>query len=76
MNRIIRVVLAGLLVVISLSPVPSFADNRDHHRAMKICKQKYRDAVRGAKYLRGHQRRLRLEQARRERAECEKLTPR
>jgi hypothetical protein len=41
-----------------------------------VCKQNYKNAVRGAKYLRSHQRRERIEQARREREECERLAPR
>lgn len=69
----------GLIVALALSVVSPDAiakDSREHRAAMKLCKQKYKDAVRGAKYLRGHERRARIAQARRERADCEKLAPR
>lgn len=76
MRGLTRVALTGFLLVVSFAPGASLADSSAHHRAMKICKQKYKDTVRGAKYLRGRQRRLRVEQARQERAECERLAPR
>ena len=76
MRRFMQMALSGLLLVVSLAPATTLADSREHHRAMKLCKQHYKDAVRGAKYLRGHQRRLRMEQARQDRAECESLAPR
>jgi hypothetical protein len=41
-----------------------------------VCKQNYKNAVRGAKYLKSRQRRERIEQARREREDCERLAPR
>ena len=72
-----RIVLLGsltLLLATSFAPV-SLADSHAHHSAMKLCKQKYKNAVRGAKYLKSRQRKERIDQARRERAECEKLAP-
>jgi len=54
----------------------ALADSRGHHAAIKLCKQKYKDAVRGLKHLKSHQRKARIEEARREREECEKLAPR
>lgn len=72
MKRIIRVALPSLLLIVSLAPVPSLADSHLHHMAVKLCKQKYKDAVRGAKYLRGRQRKARIEQAKLDRAECER----
>lgn len=72
MKRFIRVALPGLLLVVSLAPAVSLADSRLHHAAIKLCKQKYKDAVRGAKYLRGRQRQERIEEAKLDRAECER----
>jgi len=76
MKRFIRVALPALLLVVLLvvllAPAPSMADSRLHHMALKLCKQKYKDAVRGAKYLRGRQRKERIEQAKQDRKECER----
>ena len=72
MKRFIRVALVSLLLVVSLAPVVSMADSHLHHMAIKLCKQKYKDAVRGSKYLRGRQRKERIEQAKLDRKECER----
>jgi len=72
MKRFIRVALPGILLVVSLAPAPALADSHLHHLAIKLCKQKYKDAVRGAKYLRGRQRKERVEQAKQDRKECER----
>ena len=71
--KIIRSGVVALILAISLAPSPAFAKRHDHKAAKKICKQNYKDAVRGAKYLRGPDRRARIEQARIERKECERL---
>ncbi|PYT10431.1 MAG: hypothetical protein DMF60_00080 [Acidobacteria bacterium] len=76
MKRVVCSAVLSLVIAASLAPASALADSRGHHAAMKLCKQKYRDAIRGSKYLKGHQRRARIEQARREREECEKLAPR
>ncbi len=75
MKRLILLGSVALLLATSFPPV-GLAENPSHHAAMKLCKQKYRNAVRGAKYLKHRQRKERIEQARREREECEKLAPR
>jgi hypothetical protein len=74
-----NLICGALLLALGLNVVSSDAlakDSRQHRAAMRLCKQKYKDAIRGAKYLRSRQRRERIEQARRERAECERLAPR
>ena len=76
MKRVVCSAVLSLIIAASLVPASALADSRGHHAAMKLCKQKYKDAVRGAKYLKNHQRKARIEQARREREECEKLAPR
>jgi hypothetical protein len=76
MKRLVLSVVTSVLLLVCLTPHAAFADRREHHAAIKLCKQKYRDAVRGAKYLKQRQRRERIEQARQERAECESLAPR
>jgi len=68
MKRILLVGLFTLLIAGAFSPITT-ADSR----ASKICKQKYKAAVRGAKYLRSRQRKERIEQARKELEECEKM---
>jgi len=70
MKRLFRSGVIGLLLAISILPAAASTDSRRHHAAMKVCKQQYKNAVRGAKYLKGHQRRARIAQARTERAEC------
>ena len=64
-----------IFLAVALTPAAALADSRAHNAALKLCKQKYRNAIRGAKYLKSRQRAERIEQARRERAECEKLAP-
>ena len=74
MKRIL--IQSGLALMLSLSvaaPSAFGTDSRAHRAAMKVCKQKYKDAVKGIKYLKSRARRERLEQARRDRAECERL---
>jgi hypothetical protein len=70
------VVLGSVALLFSISLAPKcLGDSRAHHAAIKLCRQKYKSAVRGAKYLKHRQRVERIEQARRERHECEKLAP-
>jgi hypothetical protein len=76
MKRFVCSAILLLLLAVSLIPAAALADNRAHHAAIKVCKQRYKSAVRGAKYLKSRQRRERIEQARREREECERLAPR
>jgi hypothetical protein len=75
MKRVFCSAILVILLALSLTPAAS-ADSRAHHAAIKVCKQRYKSAVRGAKYLKSRQRRERIEQARREREECERLAPR
>lgn len=75
MKRFVCSAILSFTIAGSLVPAV-LADSRQHHAAMKLCNQKYRNAIRGTKYLKSHQRRARIEQARREREECEKLAPR
>ncbi len=65
----------SIFLAVALTPATPLAESRAHHSAIKLCKQKYKNAVRGAKYLKSRQRNKRIEQARRERAECERLAP-
>jgi hypothetical protein len=74
MKRILLLGSLALFLSASLAPA-GLADSREHRRAIKVCKQKYKDAVRGAKYLKQKQRTERIDQARRQREECEKLAP-
>lgn len=76
MKLLLSSALLVLIIAGSLAPAAASPDSRQHRAAMKLCKQKYRDAVRGVKYLRGRQRRERIAQASQARAECERLAPR
>jgi len=76
MKQIICGAVLSIFLAVALTPATASADSRAHHAAIKVCKQRYRSAVRGAKYLKSRQRRERIEQARREREECERLAPR
>lgn len=74
MKRIIVLGSLALLFVMSFD-VTSTADSKARHHALKVCKQRYKNAVKGAKYLKSRDRQERVEQARREREECERLAP-
>jgi hypothetical protein len=65
----------SLFLAVALTPASALADSRAHRSAIKMCKQRYKSAIRGAKYLKHRQRMERIEQARRDRAECERLAP-
>jgi Ni/Co efflux regulator RcnB len=75
MKKIVCSAVLSLLLAASLAPSSALADSRGHRAAMKLCKQRYKDAVRGIKRLKSHQRKARIEQAQKERDECEKLAP-
>ena len=76
MKRIALSGILGIVLALFLAPTTASADSRAHHAAIKLCKQKYKDAIRGAKYLKSRQRKARIEEARREREDCERLAPR
>ena len=75
MKRIVCGALLTILLAAPLTAAGSLSDSRAHNAAVKMCKQKYKNAIRGAKYLKSRQRAERIEQARRERLECERLAP-
>jgi hypothetical protein len=60
--------IAAITLAIPLSSV--LADSPEHRAALKICKQRYKAAVKGAKYLKQRDREARIEEARRERSNC------
>jgi hypothetical protein len=74
-----RVNLRILLIAVIALPIllsPALADSPEHRAAVKICKQRYKTAVKGAKYLKQRDREARIEEARRERANCVANAPR
>lgn len=75
MQKFLRSILLCLLLAVVLAPDAALAQSHERHAALKLCKQKYRNAVRGIKYLKSRQRSARIAQARKEREECEKLAP-
>jgi hypothetical protein len=76
MKRVVCCAVLSLVIAASIGPASAQSDSRGRHAAMKLCKQRYRDAIRGIKRLKSHQRKARIEQARTERTECEKLAQR
>jgi hypothetical protein len=73
MRKVFRSALLVLAIAACLLAPATLADNKGRHAALKMCKQNYKNAVRGAKYLKGRDRKIRTEQARRDREECERL---
>ena len=70
-RRLIHLMLLAILIGSILAP-PTLAQRyrgRDREAA-RICNRTYRDAVRAARGLPYHQRRIRLNEARREHADC------
>ncbi|HEX8184971.1 MAG TPA: hypothetical protein VF747_09480 [Blastocatellia bacterium] len=72
---LIRTALAVTLALSLVSPAALAEHSPAHKAAIRVCKQRYRAAVRGLKRLRSRDRHLRIEQARAERRECIKLAP-
>lgn len=75
MKKIVCSSVLCLLLAASLGPSSALADSREHRAALKLCQKRYKDATRGIKRLRSHQRKARIEQAKNDREECEKLAP-
>src|SRR6266513_5963083 len=50
MKQIISFAVLSIFLAGALTP-SALADSRAHHAAIKVCKQNYKNAVRGAKYL-------------------------
>ena len=75
MRRVVCSAVLGLVIAASLGSAPALADSRARNSALKLCKQRYKDATRGLKRLKSDQRKARIEQARKEREECERLAP-
>jgi len=67
----------AIALALAVAAPPSLAkQTRAHRAALKLCKEKYKEAIRGSKYLKGHDRRVRRAQARRDREQCERMAPR
>jgi hypothetical protein len=74
-SSVARIVLS-LALAFSLGAPASLANQSDaHEAAIRMCKQRYKAAIRGLKRLKSRDRKLRREQARRERRECMGLAP-
>jgi hypothetical protein len=71
----LRTLLVAMLTLPILLP-SALADTPEHRAAVKICKQRYKAAIKGAKYLKQRDREARIEEARRERANCVANAPR
>jgi hypothetical protein len=70
-RAVIQISLSIALVCSIIAPATLAQEpNLHHHAATKVCKQRYKDAVRGARLLRGRARKIRIAEAKRERREC------
>jgi hypothetical protein len=76
MKRSLTNVVLSLALALSVcsSTALSF-ESAAHRAAVRVCKQRYKAAIKGLKRLRSRDTRLRMEQARRERRECIELAP-
>jgi hypothetical protein len=74
-SSIARIVLSLALALSLSAPASLASDSAAHRAAIRVCKQRYKAAIRGLKRLRSRDRKLRREQARRERRECMELAP-
>ncbi|MEK6299160.1 MAG: hypothetical protein AABO41_00435 [Acidobacteriota bacterium] len=74
-----RLMPAFLLVMIlfgmNIAPLPARAESPERRAALKLCRQKYNETMKGAKYLKGVDRRARMTAAREERRKCKALAP-
>lgn len=68
---LLLILLSGLFI-----PQLASAEHSQHHNAVKICKKRYKDTVRGSKYLPHREREARIEQAKRELRQCIDSAPR
>ena len=76
MKRSLTHVALTLALALSLGSTAALSfESAAHKAAVKVCKQRYKAAIRGLKRLRSRDTRLRMEQARRERRECIELAP-
>ena len=78
MTRSLMRVFVFVLVLFSLTiaTLPAHAESPERKAALKLCKQKYREATKGKKYLKSSDKKARVAAAREERRKCEELAPR
>ena len=72
---LIRTALAIALALSIGAPAAMAEHSAAHKAAIRVCKQRYKAALKGLKRLRSRDRRLRIEQARLERKQCIELAP-
>lgn len=74
-----QLIRAFLLVLIMLgtiiAPLPARAESPERRAAMKLCRQRYKEMMKGSKYLKGADRKARMTAAREERRKCRELAP-
>ena len=74
-RRLMRAFLSGLILVGLTVAQPARAESPERRAALKMCRQKYKEMTKGAKYLKGADRRARIEAAQEERRKCKALAP-
>jgi len=72
---LIRAALTAALALSIGLPAALAEHSAAHKAAVKVCKQRYKAAIKGLKRLKSRDRHLRIEQARLERKQCIELAP-
>ena len=76
-KRLMRTFLFVLIlsVIGGAAALPTRAESPERRAALKLCRQKYKETMKGSKYLKGADRKARLTAAREERRQCRELAP-
>ena len=64
-----------ILFGVTVTALPARAETPERRAALKLCRQKYKDMMKGSKYLKGADRRARMTAAQEERRKCRELAP-
>jgi hypothetical protein len=71
-----NIILSVVLATGVAAPTALAKHNKLHKAAVERCKDQYKAAVRQAKTFRGHERKLRMEDAKRDFRNCKATAPR
>jgi len=76
MKRFLLPTAFAVALALSIGAPAAMAEHSAAHKAaVRVCKQRYKAAIKGLKRLKSRDRRLRIEQARLERQQCIELAP-
>ncbi|HYV03868.1 MAG TPA: hypothetical protein VFB82_04750 [Blastocatellia bacterium] len=75
-RRLLHAFLFALILsAMNIAVTPTRAESPERRAALKLCRQKYKETMKGSKYLKGADRKVRMEAAREERRKCRELAP-